>query len=37
MCVEMKMIVKNGTNISSILREEDGLIDDREFLKGWSR
>ena len=37
MCVEMKMIVKNDTNISSILRGADSLIDDREFLKDWSK
>ena len=33
----MKMIVKNDTNISNIQRRVDGLIDDREFLKDWSR
>ena len=32
MCVEMKMIVKNDTNISHFLRGVDDLIDGREFL-----
>ena len=38
MYVEIKMIVKNDTNICSILGRADGpIIDDREFLKDRSR
>ena len=38
MWVEIKMIVKNDTNISSLLGRADGpIIEDREFLKDRSR